>query len=79
MGDHVIFSEPAVYEGYERFDEVARILKSKYGSRLTDLVPTDESHLYLYGDRLGSPELVRSIRRELFSADVREGEDGNAQ
>lgn len=67
LGDDVIFSEPAVYEGYERFAEVARILKSKYGSRLTDLVPTEQSHLYLYGDRLSSPEFVGNIRRELFS------------
>lgn len=67
LGDQVIFSEPAVFEGYERFAEVARILKSKYGSQLTDVIPTERSHLYLYGDKLSAPDFVRDTRHILFS------------
>jgi len=67
LGDQVLFSEPVLYEGYERFKEVARILKAKYGSRLKDMVPTEQSYQYLYGDRLSAPEFVDRARRELFS------------
>lgn len=67
LGDRVLFSEPAVYEGYERFAEVARILKAKYGSHLIDLIPTEQGHLYLYGDRLRAPEFIDRTRRELSS------------
>jgi hypothetical protein len=67
LGDSIIFSEPAVYEGYERFIEVAKILKSCYGSRLIDLVPTERSRLYLYGDQLSSPQIVDQARQEIFT------------
>ena len=33
-GDTVIFSEPARWEEYERFEEVAEILKERYGNRI---------------------------------------------
>ena len=49
-GDVVIFSEPARYEEYRRFKEVAEILKAKYGDRIKDLVPTEGSKLNVYGD-----------------------------
>src|SRR5262249_17517351 len=39
-GDQIIWREPAIFEGYERFREVAAILKRKYRDRLQDLVPT---------------------------------------
>ena len=64
--DSVIFSEPAVYEGFERFAEVARILKSRYGRRLKDLVPTEASGTYLYGDTYRSFSVVKGVRAELF-------------
>ncbi len=67
VGDRVLFSEPAVYEGYERFAEVARILKAKYGSHVKDLIPTERSRLYLYGDRLSALEFIDRVRRELSS------------
>jgi hypothetical protein len=58
-----IFKELAFWEGYTRFVKVAEVLCLKYGTRLTDLVPTDRSVLYLYGDdyHIGS----------LYVADVR--------
>jgi hypothetical protein len=66
-GDKVIFCEPALYEGYERYEEVALILKERYGDALIDLVPTGRSEFYLYGDRLSSPERLNKFRQALFN------------
>jgi hypothetical protein len=66
-GDKVIFAEPALYEGYERFIEVAQILRSRYGAALLDLAPTNTSELYLYGDQLSSPVIVATARKRIFS------------
>lgn len=65
-GEDVIFREPAVYEGYERFTEVAKLLIDRYGSALIDLIPTSRSECYLYGDRLSAGSIVEKARRELF-------------
>ena len=64
-----LFSEPAVYEGFDRFAEVARILKARYGTRLRDLVPTVASGTYLYGDTYRSFSVVEGVRAELFGTD----------
>jgi hypothetical protein len=66
FGDAVIFSEPAVYEGYERFEEVTRILKARYGNALQDVVPSPASETYLYGDSLTASERVEKFRLEIF-------------
>jgi hypothetical protein len=66
-GETVIFAEPACWEGYERFIEVAKILRRRYGEAIKDLVPTEASELYLYGDRLSSPDTVRYERKRIFS------------
>lgn len=66
-GDNVIFSEPAFYEGYERFIEVAEILHSRYGAALRDLIPTTASELYLYGDCSPSHAIVAEARKRIFS------------
>ncbi|CAA9343916.1 MAG: hypothetical protein AVDCRST_MAG93-6787 [uncultured Chloroflexia bacterium] len=55
IGDKVIWSEPAIYEGWERFNEVKNFLKQKYGPRFRRMTPTMESKLYLYGDDISSP------------------------
>jgi hypothetical protein len=65
--DSVIFSEPALYEGYERFVEVAEILRTRYGTTLRDLIPTAPSELYLYGDYSGSTQVVAAARERIFS------------
>jgi hypothetical protein len=65
-GEAVIFAEPALYEGYERFVEVAEMLRSRYGTALRDLVPTAASELYLYGDYSSAPAIVRQARRRIF-------------
>lgn len=50
FGDVVLFREPVLYECYERFIEVAELLRERYGEALLDLVPEPRSTLYLYGD-----------------------------
>ena len=64
--DNIIFAEPALYEGYERFIEVAEILRSRYGAALRDLISTKGSELYLYGDNSGSPATVAAARKGIF-------------
>jgi hypothetical protein len=64
-GAKVLHSERAVYEGAERFVEVAALLKQKYGGRVVDLVPSDASSAYLYGDNLKSPAMVERVRASL--------------
>jgi len=64
-GDVVLWREPAFYEGYKRFEEVAEVLASKFGSRLQDLVPTPGSELFLYGDRIGAPYRIEKFREHL--------------
>jgi hypothetical protein len=64
-GDFVVWREPAIYEGYKRFEEVAAILVGKYGSRLRDLVPTGSSEDFLYGDRIGSPSRIEKFRQRM--------------
>lgn len=66
-GDTIIFREPVIFEGYERFIEVAEILRARYGAALHDLVPTDPSLTYLYGDSLSSPGTVAKARKRIFS------------
>jgi hypothetical protein len=73
-GDSVIFSEPALYEGYKRFVEVAEILRSRYGAALRDLIPTKGSELYLYGDASDSDRVVTAARERIFRLAV----EGNA-
>jgi hypothetical protein len=67
-GDVVLFSEPARYEEYRRFKEVAEILKAKYGDRIKDLVPTEGSKLNLYGDDGKSCGFVDNVRAWFFGA-----------
>ena len=64
-GGTEIWREPICWEGYERFGEVVQILKQKYGKRLLDVVPTDASELYLFGDKITAPEYVARIRASL--------------
>lgn len=64
-GEQVVWSEPAIWEGYERFQEVVSILKQKYGDRLIDVVPTTDSELYLYGDNLRATEIVSQARNAI--------------
>lgn len=64
-GEAVIFSEPARWEEYERFNEIAEILKQKYGTRISDLIPTEASHMWLWGDKWSAPDYVEAVRERL--------------
>ncbi|MEH6584129.1 MAG: hypothetical protein V7754_19505 [Halioglobus sp.] len=66
-GDTIIFREPAFYEGYERFIQVAEILRARYGSALRDLIPTEDSNTYLYGDSHSSSNTVDEAVKRIFS------------
>ena len=66
FGEEIIFIEPATYEGYERYIEVAEILKKRYGSALIDLEPTECSELYLYGDRISASDIVKKAKNQIF-------------
>lgn len=66
-GDQILWSEWAVYEGANRFAEVVDILKRKYGKRLVDVIPTDASSLYLYGDDLQTIDTVKVARAQIRS------------
>jgi len=48
--DLVIWRERTGWEVYDRFVEIAGILKQRYGRRLVDIVPTPRSLYALYGD-----------------------------
>jgi len=69
-GDTVVWSEPVAYEGFERYERIALLLKEKYGERVKDLTPTDRSLLFLYGDYAPSLEYVRKVRKGLFGVDA---------
>jgi hypothetical protein len=73
FGDFDVWREPAIYEGYRRFEEVAEILVSKFGARLQDLVPTPDSADFLYGDRIGSPYRIEKFRQKMRERRVNEG------
>jgi hypothetical protein len=64
-GHTEVWHELACYEGYERFQEILKILKAKYGSRLVDVVPTDASTLHLHGDSIRAIDIVQNIRKSL--------------
>ena len=69
-----IWRELAYFEGYTRFEKVFAILGERYGSRFREVRPTPESELYLYGDRLSAPDIVRRLNATLSessSADTR--------
>lgn len=64
-GTTEVWREPAIFEGAERFEAVARILKRRYGARLYDLAPTQESILYLEGDALSASGVIARVREAL--------------
>lgn len=65
-GKQIIWREPSFYEGYDRFKEVAEILKKKYGDRFIDLIPAERSGNYLYGDRISAPQIIEEHRESLM-------------
>ena len=66
-GERIIAREPALFEGLHRYIEVAKLLRRRYGMALRDLVPTEASENYLWGDDLRAPETIDEARRKIFS------------
>jgi hypothetical protein len=66
-GDQVLWGELAYWEGIDRFKQIARLLRKRYGRRLKSITPTEASELYLYGDKLSAPDTVDWINAELAS------------
>lgn len=65
-GAQTIWKEPACWEGYWRFGEIASLLREKYGSQLTDVVPTPRSEMYLYGEKSSALDTVKLVRASLW-------------
>jgi hypothetical protein len=63
--DRVIWREKTGWEVYERFEEIASILKEKYGKRLVDIIPTPRSLYALYGDSTRGYFHVTFVRESL--------------
>lgn len=64
--DKTIFKELAFWEGGFRYGQVAKILKEKYGARLTDVIPTPAGWFYLEGDGFIHRWDAEMARKELF-------------
>jgi hypothetical protein len=60
-----IWRELAFWEGYERFAEVFELLRRRYGTRMTELRPTERSELYLYGDSVSAHETIGQLNAAL--------------
>jgi len=69
LGSRAIWSEPAIYEGVERFEEIADLLKQRYGAAVVDLEPTLAGQAFLYGDRWSGPGKVERVRAGLRNPD----------
>ena len=67
-GATILWRERCGYEGHDRYCEVLTMLKRHYGSRLHDLVPTDNATGWLYGDDIFSIEKIRNVRAALRAA-----------
>lgn len=60
-----VWREPMVWEGCERFMEIGRILKDKYGNNMMDLIPDETAETFLYGDKVQAPTLIAEFRQQL--------------
>lgn len=70
-GEQVILKEESWFEYYERFIEVAKLLKLRYGGLILDLKPTEASWLDLFGDRLSAPSIIDRARQDIFGIAIR--------
>lgn len=66
----IIWREPAYYESYRRFEQVFAILLERYGTRFRELRPTHSASWWLYGDRLGSVQVVDSLNGSLQREEI---------
>lgn len=62
--DEVVWKEIRVYEYYDRYIEIGKLFKEKYGNRVADIVP-DVNGVYLYGDDSRADQIIEDFRKEL--------------
>lgn len=62
--DQLVWEEIRYYEYYDRFIELGKLLKRKYGDKMIDFVP-DTSSFDLYGDRMSAPYQIKRFRKSL--------------
>jgi hypothetical protein len=65
-GGTTIFTEIAAWESYERFIQVAEIIRARYGAAVRDLVPTKRSEPSLGGDCLSAFQKMDDARKRIF-------------
>jgi hypothetical protein len=70
-GRQMVWREPAVWEGCERFVEIVQILQQRYGHRVKDLAPTQRSKLFLLGDQNRAVSVVAEARCRLAESATR--------
>jgi hypothetical protein len=64
--DIVLWTELAVYNDYKRYMEIGDLLKKKYGSQLTDYMPTPAAEKRLYNPVKCPICIVRKYNQNLF-------------
>ena len=60
-----IWREPAYYESYKRFEEIFKILRARYGTRLAEVRPTPSSECWIYGDKIGASAVPANLNASL--------------
>lgn len=69
-GSKVLFSEPSSFECYDRYKEIASIMKEKYGGKMLGLIPTKSSCLDLYGDSIASRSILNDFHLQMFGMPI---------
>lgn len=64
-GPHVIWEQPALWEGSLEFARIAKIIAQRYGDKITDLRPTEAANFYLLGDDFSAQRTIYAARRAL--------------
>lgn len=68
-----IWREPAFYDCIERFEQVFEILRNRYSTRFTGLLPVGDSVHWLYGDSLSAPSRVEKLNRSVGNPRTADG------
>ena len=63
--NQVLWTEILIYEHYERYLEVGKILKEKYKKKLKDFIPDSSILFDLYGDCGESIQMVAEFRKSI--------------
>jgi hypothetical protein len=67
-GEREIFRGPGCWECYDYFISACKVLRNKYGNRLYDVIPTERTYFYMWGDRLSAPCYMEEMRKRIRAA-----------